>query len=96
MVFDHLLNRVERPIHLSFDIGELAFNNFFDTEERGLTNTASPHNTCTDAVDPIYAPSTGTRVAGGLSYREAYFLCEAVARTGKLFQRGRGIFEVRP
>jgi hypothetical protein len=55
MVLDHLLDRVERPLHLSFDI---------------------------DAVDPLYAPSTGTRVAGGLSYREAYYICEAVAHSG--------------
>lgn len=40
-------------------------------------------STAKDAVDPVYAPSTGTRVAGGLNYREAYFLCESVARTGK-------------
>lgn len=55
MVLDHLLDRVERPLHLSFDI---------------------------DAVDPLYAPSTGTRVAGGLNYREAYYICEAVAHSG--------------
>lgn len=36
-----------------------------------------------DAVDPAFAPSTGTRVAGGLSYREAYYICEATALTGK-------------
>lgn len=55
MVLDHLLDRAERPLHLSFDI---------------------------DAVDPLYAPSTGTRVAGGLNYREAYYICEAVAHSG--------------
>lgn len=55
MVLDHLMDRVERPLHLSFDI---------------------------DAVDPLYAPSTGTRVAGGLSYREAYYICEEMAHSG--------------
>jgi arginase len=37
-----------------------------------------------DSIDPIYAPSTGTRVSGGLTYREAYFLCEVAAESGLL------------
>jgi len=37
-----------------------------------------------DSIDPLYAPSTGTRVAGGLSYREAYYVCESLAETGML------------
>lgn len=54
---DHLSNRTQRPIHLSFDI---------------------------DSVDPLYARATGTRVRGGLSYREAFYLVEAVSETGLL------------
>jgi arginase len=34
-----------------------------------------------DSIDPMFAPSTGTRVAGGLTYREAYYVCEALAET---------------
>ncbi|GAB5033585.1 arginase [Nannochloropsis oceanica] len=67
MVLDHLLDRSERPLHLSFDI---------------------------DAVDPLYAPSTGTRVAGGLSYREAYYICEEVAHSGCL--ASMDLVEVNP
>ena len=37
-----------------------------------------------DAVDPYIAPSTGTTVPGGLSFREAHYICEACARSGKL------------
>uniref|UniRef100_H2Z512 Arginase n=1 Tax=Ciona savignyi TaxID=51511 RepID=H2Z512_CIOSA len=37
-----------------------------------------------DSVDPGIAPSTGTKVRGGLSYREAMYVCEEVARTGSL------------
>ena len=37
-----------------------------------------------DSIDPAFAPSTGTRVSGGLSYREAYFVCEALSETGLL------------
>ena len=37
-----------------------------------------------DAVDPRYAPGTGTPVPGGLTYREAHFACEAAAESGHL------------
>lgn len=37
-----------------------------------------------DAVDPFFAPATGTPVRGGLTWREACFLCESVAETGRL------------
>eukprot|EP00980_Cylindrotheca_fusiformis_P004060 scaffold880_cov132-Cylindrotheca_fusiformis.AAC.56 len=37
-----------------------------------------------DAVDPILAPATGTKVRGGLTFREAHFVAEAVAQTGNL------------
>eukprot|EP00047_Mylnosiga_fluctuans_P003179 m.227834 g.227834 ORF g.227834 m.227834 type:complete len:400 (-) comp11650_c0_seq1:117-1316(-) len=37
-----------------------------------------------DACDPVIAPSTGTRVRGGLSFREAHYVAEAVAETGRL------------
>lgn len=37
-----------------------------------------------DAVDPVLAPATGTTVRGGLTYREAHYVAEAVARSGNL------------
>jgi len=37
-----------------------------------------------DAIDPVVCPSTGTRVAGGLTYREACFVCESLAATHRL------------
>jgi len=37
-----------------------------------------------DSIDPVFAPSTGTRVSGGLSYREAYYVCEALSESGML------------
>jgi arginase len=37
-----------------------------------------------DAVDPVLAPATGTTVRGGLSFREAHYVAEAVAATGQL------------
>jgi arginase len=37
-----------------------------------------------DAVDPVLAPATGTTVRGGLTFREAHYIAEAVAMTGNL------------
>ncbi|KAL0953313.1 hypothetical protein HGRIS_004560 [Hohenbuehelia grisea] len=37
-----------------------------------------------DALDPSIAPSTGTPVRGGLTFREGRYICEAVAETGRL------------
>jgi len=37
-----------------------------------------------DALDPSVAPSTGTPVRGGLTFREGHYITEAVAETGCL------------
>merc|ERR1719491_535486 len=37
-----------------------------------------------DAVDPLHAPATGTAVRGGLTWREAHYVAEAIARSGAL------------
>lgn len=34
-----------------------------------------------DALDPSVAPSTGTPVRGGLTFREGHYICEAIAAT---------------
>jgi arginase len=47
-----------------------------------------------DAVDPMVAPSTGTRVRGGLTWREANYVAEAVAETNLLV--GLDMVEVNP
>jgi arginase len=37
-----------------------------------------------DAIDPFFAPHTGTAVTGGLTFREGNYICEALAASGKL------------
>ena len=37
-----------------------------------------------DALDPVYAPSTGTAVRGGLTFREGNYVCESLAESGKM------------
>ncbi|KAL7267487.1 Arginase, catabolizes arginine to ornithine and urea [Rhizina undulata] len=47
-----------------------------------------------DALDPLFAPSTGTPVRGGLTLREGDFICEAVYETGCLV--AMDLVEVNP
>lgn len=37
-----------------------------------------------DALDPSVAPSTGTPVRGGLTFREGHYICESIFETGRL------------
>ena len=37
-----------------------------------------------DSMDPVYARGTGTRVPGGMTYRESHLALEMIALTGKL------------
>ena len=47
-----------------------------------------------DALDPQWAPSTGTPVRGGLTLREGDFIAESVAETGSLV--AMDLVEVNP
>ncbi|KAF8651454.1 hypothetical protein AX16_004753 [Volvariella volvacea WC 439] len=47
-----------------------------------------------DALDPSVAPSTGTPVRGGLTFREGHYICEAVHETGLLI--ALDLMEVNP
>ncbi|KIP12331.1 hypothetical protein PHLGIDRAFT_113806 [Phlebiopsis gigantea 11061_1 CR5-6] len=47
-----------------------------------------------DSLDPTVAPSTGTPVRGGLTFREGHYICEAIYETGCLV--ALDIVEVNP
>lgn len=47
-----------------------------------------------DALDPFYAPHTGTSVRGGLTFREGNYICEELYRTGRL--KSMDLVEVNP
>ncbi|ORY65652.1 hypothetical protein BCR35DRAFT_308594 [Leucosporidium creatinivorum] len=47
-----------------------------------------------DALDPEVAPSTGTAVRGGLTFREGHYITEAIAETGRLVSLD--IMEINP
>ena len=47
-----------------------------------------------DSIDPMYAPGTGTKARGGLTYRESLYICNSLSKTGKL--HGMDLVEVNP
>ena len=47
-----------------------------------------------DAVDPHFAPGTGTCARGGLTYREIHYICEECALTNRLVSMD--LVEVNP
>jgi len=54
-------------------------------------DTVNPKRDCpihlsfdVDALDPTVAPSTGTPVRGGLTFREGHYICESIHETGCL------------
>jgi arginase len=47
-----------------------------------------------DAIDPFFAPATGTTVRGGLTWREGSYICERLAETGNLV--AMDLVEVNP
>jgi arginase len=53
--------------------------------ERASSGTAGFHMSFDlDSIDPMVAPGVGTPVQGGLTYREAHFICERAWRSGRM------------
>jgi len=47
-----------------------------------------------DAIDPVFAPGTGTLARGGLTYRESHYICEEMSATNRLV--AMDLVEVNP
>ncbi|KAJ3077273.1 Arginase, catabolizes arginine to ornithine and urea [Podochytrium sp. JEL0797] len=72
-----------------------------DTPESPADRDAAGNKICpihisydVDGMDPAFAPSTGTPVKGGLSYREGHYIMEALHHSGSLV--AVDIMEVNP
>lgn len=75
----------------AYTMSEIDHYGVGQTMERALNDLTKHHPTRPlhlsfdiDAIDPVLAPATGTAVRGGLTFREAHYVCEAVAATGHL------------
>ena len=68
-----------------YDVDRLGIGKVMEQSLSHLANKDSIHLSFDiDALDPFFAPHTGTAVTGGLTYREGNFICEALAESGKL------------
>ena len=69
MALDRINPNRDRPVHLpSISDVNVQIHLSFDV----------------DALDPTFAPSTGTPVRGGLTYREGCYVCESLHESGCL------------
>jgi arginase len=68
-----------------YDIDRLGIAKIMEETTAYLSNHTSIHLSYDiDALDPFFAPSTGTAVRGGLTFREGNYICEYLSATGKL------------
>lgn len=68
-----------------YDIDKYGIGKVMEETLNYLSNKTSIHLSYDiDALDPVYAPSTGTSVRGGLTFREGNFVCEALYESGKM------------
>lgn len=84
----HFIRQLGIKTFTMYDIDHLGIGNVMDLALEHLLQK-SPDRPLhlsydIDAVDPMYAPATGTAVRGGLTWREAHFVAEHVVRSGAL------------
>lgn len=66
------------------DIDRLGIGNVMDECLSYLGDRSIHLSFDIDAIDPFYAPHTGTAVTGGLTFREGNYVCEALYESGRL------------
>ena len=67
-----------------YDIDRLGIGRVMEEVEQYLGDRNIHLSYDIDALDPFFAPHTGTAVRGGLTFREGNFICERLYATGKL------------
>jgi arginase len=68
-----------------YDIDRLGIGRVMEETASHLSGHSEIHLSYDiDALDPVFAPHTGTAVRGGLTFREGNFICEYLHNTGKM------------
>lgn len=89
------LRRLGIKTYTMYDVDKLGIGKVMEETEDYLSKKKNIHMSFDiDALDPMFAPHTGTAVRGGLTFREGNFICEYLAATGKL--SSMEIVEVNP
>jgi arginase len=90
-----MIKKLGIKAYTMYDIDEMGIGRVMDDVAGLLHHKDDIHISFDiDALDPFFAPHTGTAVRGGLTFREGNFICERLYTTGKL--RSMEIVEVNP
>ena len=80
-----LIKELGIKAYTMYDVDRLGIGGVMQATEKHFENKSHIHLSYdVDALDPFFAPSTGTAVRGGLTFREGNFICEYLHATGKL------------
>ena len=80
-----MIKKLGIKAYTMYDIDRLGIGKVMEETEEYLKNYDNIHLSYDiDALDPVFAPSTGTAVKGGLTFREGNFICESLHNTGKM------------
>jgi arginase len=79
------IHRLGIKAYTMYDIDRLGIGKVMEETNAYLADYKHLHLSYDiDALDPFFAPHTGTAVRGGLTFREGNFICEALSESGRL------------
>jgi arginase len=80
-----IIKKLNIKAYTMYDIDRLGIGKIMEEATEYLNNYENIHLSYDiDALDPVFAPHTGTAVKGGLTFREGNYICENLYNTGKL------------
>jgi len=90
-----MIKKLGIKAYTMYDIDKIGIGKVMEEVASYLKNKDSIHLSYDiDAIDPFFAPHTGTAVRGGLTFREGNFICESLYASGKL--KSMELVEVNP
>lgn len=90
-----MIKKLGIKAYTMYDIDKIGIGKVMEEVVSYLKNKDSIHLSYDiDAIDPFFAPHTGTAVRGGLTFREGNFICESLYASGKL--KSMELVEVNP
>lgn len=91
-----IINKLKIKKYTMFDIDKYGISKIMEetAEYLGLDKNPVYLSFDIDSLDPLFIKNTGTPVPGGLTYREAKYICKSIAETKNLI--GMDIVEFNP
>jgi len=90
-----MIKKLGIKAYTMYDIDRIGIGKVMEETISYLSSKESIHLSYDiDAIDPFFAPHTGTAVRGGLTFREGNFICESLYASKKL--KSMELVEVNP